>query len=71
LELGDRDLVDELPSSIRRVLSVLFSFVAIDGAVFDLAALATCRNPDYEWLCLYVPEYSPLWRPFVELTDRR
>jgi len=46
----------------------LSAWVAIAGVVFDLAGLGTCRDPAYEWLCLYVPEYSPLWRPFVELT---
>src|SRR5438094_138560 len=46
----------------------LSAWVAVDGVVFDLAGLGTCRDPANEWLCLYVPEYSPLWRPFVEFT---
>lgn len=46
----------------------LSSWVAIDGAVFGLAGLSACRDVNYEWLCLYVPEFSPLWRPFVEWT---
>jgi PA14 domain len=46
----------------------LSAWVAIDGVAFDLAGLGTCRDPANEWLCLYVPEYSPLWRPFVEFT---
>jgi PA14 domain-containing protein len=47
---------------------ILSSWVAIDGAVFDLSGLAQCRDPAYEFLCFYVPEFSPLWRPFVEFT---
>src|SRR5438067_173362 len=57
-------------ASLAATLAVLTvsSWVAIDGVAFELSGLATCRDPAYEWLCLYVPEYSPLWRPFVELT---
>jgi hypothetical protein len=36
--------------------------------MFELSGLGACRDLAYEWLCLYVPEYSPLWRPFVEPT---
>ena len=56
------------PLAVALLALTLSSWVAIDGVVFDLAGLGTCRDPAYEWLCLYVPEYSPLWRPFVEFT---
>jgi hypothetical protein len=59
------------PVSVRfGVLAVLTlsTWVAIDGAVFDLAALDTCRDEAFESLCWYVPEFSPLWRPFVQFT---
>jgi hypothetical protein len=46
----------------------LSSWVAIDGVMFGLAGLGLCRDPTFEWACLYVPEYSALWRPFVEFT---
>ena len=56
----------------RRVLLftvlTLSAWVAIDGAVFGFAGLGACRDPNNEWLCLYVPEFSALWRPFVEWT---
>ena len=54
--------------AVTLAVLTLSSWVAIDGVTFELSGLATCRDPAYEWLCLYVPEYSPLWRPFVELT---
>jgi PA14 domain-containing protein len=58
------------PRALVATLAVLTlsAWVAIDGAVFDLNGLAACRDPNNEWLCLYVPEFSPLWRPFVEPT---
>ena len=56
------------PLAVTLGVLTLSAWVAIDGVVFDLAGLGTCREPANEWLCLYVPEYSPLWRPFVEFT---
>jgi hypothetical protein len=46
----------------------LSAWVAIDGVVFQLAGLGVCRDVNFEALCWYVPEFSPLWRPFVEFT---
>lgn len=46
----------------------LSTWVAIDGIVFGFTGLGACRDPNDEWLCLYVPEFSALWRPFVEWT---
>jgi hypothetical protein len=46
----------------------LSTWVAIDGVVFGFSALGTCRDSNLEWLCLYVPEFSALWRPFVVWT---
>ncbi|MGH9461499.1 MAG: hypothetical protein ACRD1X_09805 [Vicinamibacteria bacterium] len=40
-------------------------WVGMSGAVFGLGGLEDCRAADYEFLCWYVPEFSPLWRPFV------
>lgn len=49
------------------VLALSF-WVGINGAVFDMATLDTaCKAHDFaqEYLCHFVPEFSPLWRPFV------
>ncbi len=46
----------------------LSAWVAIDGAVFGQAALDVCFNDTFASLCWYVPEFSPLWRPFVQFT---
>ena len=46
----------------------LSTWVAIDGAVFGQAALDVCFNDTFASLCWYVPEFSPLWRPFVRFT---
>jgi hypothetical protein len=50
------------------VTLTLSTWVAIDAAVFELAALDVCANDTYASLCWYVPEFSPLWRPFVTFT---
>jgi len=63
-----RDRARAASLAVTLVVLTLSSWVAVDGVMFELSGLATCRDPAYEWLCLYVPEYSPLWRPFVELT---
>jgi hypothetical protein len=59
--------------SLTRALTLfavltLSAWVAIDGAVFDYSGLGACRDASNEWLCLYVPEFSALWRPFVQWT---
>jgi hypothetical protein len=46
----------------------LSAWVAIDGVVFQMSGLGVCRDVNFEALCWYVPEFSPLWRPFVEFT---
>jgi hypothetical protein len=46
----------------------LSAWVAIDGAVFGQAALGACFDDTFAALCWYVPEFSPLWRPFVQFT---
>jgi hypothetical protein len=56
--------------SIGRSLLVLtllgLSFwVGVSGGVFGLEHLEDCRDPQWELLCWYVPEFSVLWRPFV------
>jgi len=42
-------------------------WVGISGAAFNLSGLDDCLANGYalEHLCWYVPEYSPLVRPFV------
>jgi hypothetical protein len=46
----------------------LSAWVAIDGAVFEMAGLNLCLDDTFAPFCWYVPEFSPLWRPFVEHT---
>ena len=49
---------------------LLSGWVALDGAVFwnDPAAYDVCSSGGYavESFCWYVPEWSPLWRPFIQ-----
>jgi len=62
----------ELTTARRALLFAvltLSAWVAVDGAAFGYSGLGTCRDPNHEWLCLYVPEFSALWRPFVEWTQ--
>jgi hypothetical protein len=42
-------------------------WVGVSGAAFNLSGLDDCLANGYalEHLCWYVPEYSPLVRPFV------
>src|SRR5262249_54129415 len=48
------------------VVLSLSVWVAIEGASFEPTAPAVCFDRNFEPLCWYVPEFSPLWRPFVE-----
>lgn len=60
-------------SSLVANVGVLLIFclslwVGIDGVVFNQQTLDTvCQSHTYaqEYLCLYIPEFSPLWRPFT------
>ena len=56
--------------SIALGLLTLSIWVGISGAVFDLDRLGICDQDNYAHECFmwYVPEFSVLWRPFV---DRR
>ena len=47
---------------------LLGGWVVISGTVFDLKNLSACSENDFttEFLCWYVPEFSPLFRPFIE-----
>ena len=46
-------------------------WISIDGAIFQwangagLPSLCTANNYQYEMVCYYIPEFSPLWYPFV------
>lgn len=43
-------------------------WVGINGVVFDNATLdGVCKANDFaqEYVCHFIPEFSPLWRPFV------
>jgi hypothetical protein len=60
-------------SVVKRLLVLgvllLSAWVGIDGAVFGLEGLAkigTANNYALEGLTWYVPEFSPLWYPFIE-----
>jgi hypothetical protein len=44
----------------------LSAWVAVEGGVFEPTAPAACFERNFEPLCWYVPEFSPLWWPFVE-----
>jgi hypothetical protein len=50
------------------LILTLSTWVAIVAGVFELAQLDICVNDTYASLCWYVPEFSPLWRPFVKFT---
>jgi hypothetical protein len=44
------------------------AWVGINGAIFHLKTLSDGICEQFEaTLCLYVPEFSPLWQPFVKL----
>src|SRR5262249_28727001 len=51
------------------VVFCLSAWVSIDGAVFQLQVvhIPICMANHYRLLalCLYTPDYSPLWMPFV------
>jgi fibro-slime domain-containing protein len=46
----------------------LSTWVAIEGVVFEPSWPDVCFDQNIEPLCWYVPEFSPLWRPFVSFT---
>jgi hypothetical protein len=54
-------------ASIALAALALSTWVAIDGVSFGLQGLDLCSQHEYalEFACWYVPEFSPLWRPFV------
>jgi hypothetical protein len=64
LHQRDASLLANLLTLGALALSV---WVGIDGAVFGLHGLALCQANRYalESLCLYTPEFSVLWHPFV------
>jgi hypothetical protein len=45
-------------------------WIGVNGLVFQLDTLNVCQKNDYalEFLCWYVPEFSPLIRPFIVRT---
>jgi hypothetical protein len=62
---------DDLGRGLRFALFAILTlsaWVAIDGVVFHLYGLNLCLDDTFASLCWYVPEFSPLWRPFVEFT---
>ena len=61
-----------LPMRALQTVVVLLSFwVGVNGLVFDQAGLGMCTANDYalEAFCLYVPEMSALWHPFVDFAS--
>lgn len=77
LRLGDT--ARGLWANLGTLLLLVFSWwVGVSSAVFELRGLddAFCDATAEGAVCLYVPEFSPLWRPFVvphplSLNDRR
>jgi hypothetical protein len=66
--LRERDSSAVKQSLVLGVL-LLSAWVGIDGAVFGLDGLSgigTSNNYALESLTWYVPEFSPLWFPFIE-----
>jgi hypothetical protein len=56
-----------LPALLMLLAALTLSaWVGIEGAVFEPTAPAVCFARNFEPFCWYVPEFSPLWRPFVE-----
>lgn len=68
-------LDDATASTTSRLITLgvlaVSAWVAIDGAVYALNGSDLCFTDNYafEALCWYVPEFSPLWRPFVTTLD--
>jgi hypothetical protein len=63
-------LCDEKATAAAKALTVAVLswsiWVGIDGAVYGQLEMAVCNNhPDLEALCLYSPEFSALFRPFI------
>lgn len=61
-----------LPANILTLFVFSLSvWVGIDGAVFQwangihLPSVCTASHYQYEMICYYVPEFTPLWYPFV------
>jgi len=57
------------PALVGLTLVVTLSvWVAINGAVFDKDNLRACTDNSWalEFLCWYTPEFSVLWRPFLD-----
>lgn len=48
-------------------VTALSLWVGCQGVLYGQDFLEACNNPDVNlgFMCHYVPEYSPLWRPFV------
>jgi hypothetical protein len=60
-----------LADVVTLVVLALSSWVAVTGAVADLADLNICTTNrlQHEAFCWYVPQYSSLWRPFVDFPE--
>ena len=67
LAIGLGTAVTPLRSAAAVALTAWTVWVGISGAVFNLSGLDECLANGYalEHLCWFVPEYSPLVRPFV------
>lgn len=48
----------------RLFLLTLSVWVSASGVAFGLNNMEMCAR-EMEYVCLYVPEFSPLWRPFI------
>jgi hypothetical protein len=57
-----------LPKTILLSFFVVWSlWVGLNGVVFQQKTLDVCFRNDYamEYLCWYIPEFSPLFKPFI------
>lgn len=63
----DQNLLGKLVLAAILMLSTWVGLASMAFRDYDIAPICEANGYMYESLCWYVPEFSPLWRPFVEL----
>lgn len=60
-----------LADALTLLVFTFSAWVGVSGAIADLASLDVCasNNSAHEAFCWYVPEFSSLWRPFVQFPE--
>lgn len=57
----------------RNILLLLVTtmsfYAAAISMIFNFSQSPPCNTGDFGFLCLYAPEFSPLWRPFVQMPE--